>query len=180
MDHPVTQADKQEKVQRVFEKLPDHVRYVPVDFNTQTLSEQLLGAGYDPGLASLFIWQGVTMYLTAGGVDGTLDFIARNSPSGSGVVFDYVYQAVLDGIQTQREISNIQRYRFITGEGLTFGIPEGTVETYLRRRGFQQVKDVTTDELKAAYFSGKNASRKVAGGYGIATGKFSLPEKNVL
>jgi methyltransferase (TIGR00027 family) len=180
VDHPVTQADKLEKVQRVFEKIPDHVRYVPVDFDTQTLSERLLCAGYDPGLISLFIWQGVTMYLTAAGVDSTLDFIAKNSPVGSGVVFDYVYQAVLDGIQKQSEISSMRRYRFMTAEGLTFGIPEGTAETFLRRRGFQQVKDVTTAELKAAYLSGINASRKVTGGYGIVTGKVSLPEKNIL
>jgi hypothetical protein len=61
--------------------------------------------------------------------------------------------------------------RFITGEGLTFGIPEGTAEAFLLRRGFKQVRDVAMPELKAVYFTGKNASRKVAGGYGIAIGK---------
>ena len=87
------------------------------------------------------------------------------------MVFDYVYQAVLEGVKKQREISGMRRYRFMTGEGLTFGIPEGTAEGFLRMRGFQQAKDITTDELKATYFTGKNASRKVVGGYGIAMGK---------
>jgi methyltransferase (TIGR00027 family) len=171
VDHPLTQADKLEKVSRIFGKIPEHVRYVPVDFNAQSLSETLLSAGYDPGLISLFIWQGVTMYLTPEGVDATLAFIVKNAAPGSAVVFDYVYQAVLDGIQKQSEISNMRRYRFMTGEGLTFGIPEGTVEAFLRRRGFQQVKDVTSEELKAAYFTGKNANRRVVGGYGIVIGK---------
>jgi O-methyltransferase involved in polyketide biosynthesis len=32
---------------------------------------------YDPDLISLFIWQGVTMYLTPAGVDTTLAFIEK-------------------------------------------------------------------------------------------------------
>ncbi len=59
----------------------------------------------------------------------------------------------------------------MTGEGLTFGVPEGTVEVFLQQCGFKSVKDVNAEALKAAYFTGKNASRKVVGGYGIAIGK---------
>jgi len=171
VDHPVTQTDKMGRVQRVFGKIPEHVRYVPVDFNSQTLSELLLASGYDPSLISLFIWQGVTMYLTPAGVDATLAFIVKSAAPGSGIVFDYVYQAVLDGIQKQSEISGMRRYRFMTGEGLTFGISEGMAEAFLRERGFQQIKEVNANDLIAAYFQGKNASRKVTGGYGIVVGK---------
>jgi methyltransferase (TIGR00027 family) len=171
VNHPITQADKLKKVQKIFGKIPEHVTYVPVDFNTQTLSERLLSSGYDPGLISFFIWQGVTMYLTPVGVDTTLAFIVKSAVQGSAIVFDYVYQAVLDGVQKQSEVSSMRRYRFMTGEGLTFGIPQGTAGAFLRERGFQQVTDITMDELKAAYFTGKNASRKVAGGYGIVIGK---------
>jgi methyltransferase (TIGR00027 family) len=171
VDHPDTQADKLKKVRRIFGKLPEYVRYVSIDFNTQSLSEGLLTAGYDSSLVSLFIWQGVTMYLTAEGVDATLAFVAKNAAPGSAIVFDYVYQAVLEGIQNQSEISGIRRYRFMTGEGLSFGIPEGSVGGFLQARGFHQVKDVNTAQLKKAYFTGKNANRKVVGGYGIVIGK---------
>jgi O-methyltransferase involved in polyketide biosynthesis len=64
----------------------------------------------------------------------------------------------------------MRRYRFMTGEGLTFGIPEGMVETFLKERGFRHVKDVDTDDLKAMYFTGKNICRAIAGGYGIVIG----------
>ncbi|HSF79886.1 MAG TPA: class I SAM-dependent methyltransferase [Anaerolineales bacterium] len=171
VDHPVTQSAKQEKLYRIFGRIPEHVRFIPVDFNTQGLSEQLLSSGYDQNLLSLFIWQGVTMYLAPEGVATTLAFVAQNAAPGSAIVFDYIHQAVLDGTQKQSEISNIRRYRFMTGEGLTFGIPEGKVGAFLQAHGFQQVKDVTMNELKAAYFTGINASRKVVGGYGIVIGK---------
>ena len=171
VDHPATQADKLAKLRAVFGKVPEHVIYVPVDFNTQTLEGRLTESGYDPNLKTLFIWQGVTMYLTINAVDTTLAFVVHHSGPGSAIVFDYVYRFVLDGIQKHSEISGMRRYRFMTGEGLTFGILERTVETFLKERGFQQVKDVNVDYLKATYFAGKNAKRAIAGGYGIVIGK---------
>jgi methyltransferase (TIGR00027 family) len=170
VDHPSTQQDKLAKLKAIFGKLPEHVVYVPVDFNTQTLQACLYEAGYNPNLKTMFIWQGVTMYLTPAAVDATLSFVVRHSAQGSAIVFDYVYRSVLDGVQHHSEVSQMHRYRFITGEGLTFGIPQDAVEAFLVERGFRQVQDVDAVGLKQAYFTGSNADRKVAGGYGIATG----------
>ncbi len=170
VDHPATQADKLAKVQAIFGKTPGHVRYIPIDFNIQTLEERLLASDYDPALKTLFIWQGVSMYLTGQAVDATLAFVVHHSGPGSAIVFDYVYQAALDGVQKHGEIGNMRRYRALTGEGLTFGIAEGAAEEFLMKRGFHRVQDVNGDYLKATYFTGKNAARKVAGWYGIATG----------
>jgi methyltransferase (TIGR00027 family) len=170
VDHPATQADKLSKLRTIFEKLPEHVTYVPIDFNTQTLEERLLDSGFDPKRKTLFIWQGVTMCLTSDAVNSTLSFVVNRSGEGSAIVFDYVYRSVLEGIQKHGEISGMRRYRFMTGERLTFGIPEGTVETFLKERGFRQVKDVNVDDLKAAYFTGKNSGRAMAGEYGIVIG----------
>jgi O-methyltransferase involved in polyketide biosynthesis len=61
----------------------------------------------------------------------------------------------------------MRRYRFMTGEGLTFGIAEGAVEAFLKERGYRQARDMNAEGLKRAYFTGKNAERKVTSGYGI-------------
>jgi methyltransferase (TIGR00027 family) len=144
---------------------------VPVDFNSQSLEERLLESGYDPALKTLFIWQGVTMYLSREAVDSTLDFVVQHAGPGSAIVFDYLYRSLLDGIQKQNEIDNMRRYRFMTGEGLTFGIPEGMISSFLEERGFAEVKDVNAKDLKTAYCTRKNAGRAVVGGYGIALGR---------
>lgn len=170
VDHPATQADKLAKLRTIFRKVPEHVRYVPIDFNTQTLEKRLFDCGYDRSQKTLFIWQGVSMYLSGEAVDATLDFVVNHSGKGSAVVFDYIYRSVLDGIQKHSEVGGMRRYRFMTGEGLTFGIPEGALEAFLKERGFGEVKDVNADDLKARYFTGRNAGRVVAGGYGIAIG----------
>ncbi len=172
VDHPATQKDKQARVEKIFGKIPEYVTYIPVDFNTQTLEARMFESGYNPSLKTLFIWQGVCMYLTPEAVDTTLSFVVRHSAPGSAIVFDYLYKELLAG-ETQSEIKNMRRYRFMTGEGLTFGIEKGTIETYLRERGFCTVKDANADDLKRLYFTGKNAKRNVASGYGIVIGEIS-------
>ena len=111
------------------------------------------------------------MYLNSEAMDATLNFVVNHSGQGSAIVFDYLYRAVLDGTQKQSDVVNMRRNRFITGEGLAFGIPEGTVAAFMKDRGFQDVTDVNVNDLKAAYFTGKNAERAVIGGYGIVIGQ---------
>jgi methyltransferase (TIGR00027 family) len=170
VDHPATQEDKKVRVREVFGTLPGHVTYVSVDFNTQKLEQRLPESGYDPRLKTLFVWQGVTMYLQPEAVDATLAFVRKYSSPGSAIIFDYIYRQVLEGIQKHEEISSMRRYRFMSGEALTFGIPEGLATTFLEKRGFREVKDVSAGDLRQAYFTGARAERKVAGGYGIILG----------
>ncbi len=80
VDHPASQASKMEKVKQVLGELPAHVTYVPIDFNSQTLEKRLPESGYDDSRKTLFIWQGVTQYLTPEAVDSTLAFIAQSFP----------------------------------------------------------------------------------------------------
>jgi len=49
------------------------------------------------------------------------------------------------------EVSNMRRYRRFTGEGLVFGIPEGTIEAFLEQRGFRQVRNVGAEFLKKTH-----------------------------
>ncbi len=167
VDHPATQKDKLARVERIFGEIPKHITFVPVDFNVDTLEKRLFDSAYDPKLKTLFIWQGVTMYLSGDAVDDTLKFVTQHSGPDSAIVFDYIYREALDGVQKHGEISNMRRYRFMTGEGLTFGIEEGEIEPFLNERGFHNVRDMDAKGLKQAYFTGENAGRKIATGYGI-------------
>ena len=173
VDHPATQQVKISKVRRVLGELPDHVTYVGIDFITQTLERRLPECGYDEHLKTLFIWEGVVMYLSAEAIENTLSFIAHHSGIGSQVIFDYIYTALIDGTVKHGEVNRMRRVRHISGEGLTFAIPEGTVQDFLEIRGFTKVRDVTSDDLHQRYFSGPNARRKVAWGYGIALAEVS-------
>jgi len=77
VDHPSTSGAKRAIVGAALPSAPRHVRFVPIDFNSQPLPDAMKAAGYDPDRRTLFIWEGVTNYLTEEAVDATLRWCAR-------------------------------------------------------------------------------------------------------
>jgi len=169
VDHPATQEAKLKRLVAIFGLTPQHVTYVPIDFNEQALAKRLFESGYDERLKTLFIWQGVTQYLPPAAVDDTLRFVAEHSGAGSSIVFDYMYPSLIAGAPQHGEVRNMRRYRWLSGEQLTFGIPEGTVTAFLEARGFYRVKNADHVALQQAYFSHGSRKRTVADGYAIAS-----------
>jgi len=141
VDHPATQQVKLSKLRRIFGAIPAYVTYVPIDFVSQSLNE-LRDHGYDGALKTLFIWEGVTYYISAEAVDSTLAFVAHHSARSSWIIFDYVYVEDLTARDKRPEISRMQRYSRFTDEGLDFGIKAGTIDEFLEARGFTQVQKI--------------------------------------
>jgi methyltransferase (TIGR00027 family) len=167
IDHPLTQADKLKRLRKAIVPLPDHVTFLPVDFNTQTLGERLLGNGYNEHGKTLFIWQGVTMYLAPESIDSTLAFIAHHSRQDSMVIFDYFYNETLRDMK----MKTTQRVTRALGERLVFGINHGQIELFLTQRGFHDIRNVEAEDLKRMYFTGPNAKRVVATGAAIVSAR---------
>jgi methyltransferase (TIGR00027 family) len=165
IDHPATQDAKLKRLQKLIDPLPGHVTFIPVDFNTRTLDQSLLASDYNERGKTLFIWQGVTMYLTPEGVDSTLALIANHSGPGSAVIFDYFYNETLRDMKTARWITRA------VGEKLIFGIDEGQIEPFLTRRGLRDIRNTTTEDLKRRYFAGPNAGRVLITGVAIASAR---------
>jgi len=161
VDNPATQKEKIEKVKKILGSLPDKVVYVPIDFHKEKLDERLFESGYDKNLKTLFIWEGVTMYIAAEAVDETLAFIVNNSGEGSSNIFNYIFQSVVDGTCEMEGAKKARKYVERKGEPWTFGIEEGTTEEFLSKRGFYQVKDAGYEFLRSVYCKGANQSRKV-------------------
>ena len=59
------------------------------------LLEVLTRHGYDRTQRTFFILEGVTMYLPEEAARETLRFVGVH-PQGSGIVFDFVYRAMID------------------------------------------------------------------------------------
>lgn len=168
LDQPATQQVKLERLKKMIDPLPAHVTFLPVDFNTQSLGECLQGSGYDEQARTLFIWQGVTYFLTTEGVDSTLAFIANHSGPGSAVIFDYCYNETLRDT-SQGYGKQLRRAAELSGEAYMFGIDHGQVEPFLTQRGFRDVCDVPLEQVKSMYFTGPNAGRVIPTGIAIVS-----------
>ena len=85
IDHPATQAWKQELVTRSRLKAPRNLSFLPINFESQSLADIWL-----PSKTPDFIsWLGVTYYLTGGAIRETLKTLARVTQPGSQIVFDF-------------------------------------------------------------------------------------------
>jgi methyltransferase (TIGR00027 family) len=161
VDQAATLAVKMNKVREIFGKLPQHVTYIALDLEADSLADRLKECGYDPSKKTFFAMEGLLMYLDHRAVDRLLAFITHNSGKGSAIAFDY-------GRLIQESSSNKDRDMAVAiaqstesqGGTMKFGII-GTVEKFLAERGFANVTDMDSGAYKKAYFHGKNAGRQV-------------------
>ncbi|MCP3888682.1 MAG: SAM-dependent methyltransferase [Desulfobulbaceae bacterium] len=160
VDHPVTQAVKKDKLKEYFQDLPNHVTLVPIDFQKENLETCLIRCGYDSGLKTLFIWEGVTMYIDSESVDKTLQFISKTSGKGSSVIFDYTYQDVIEGTNDRKEAKGWLNIAGKSNEPLLFGLQNNHVEEFLAKRGFANVVIATSEYFNEKYYTGINKDRE--------------------
>src|SRR5512139_1801546 len=153
VDYPGTSARKLEKVTVLFGHAPVHVSYVAVDLTVNTLEAALVTGSYDPTRRTLFICEGVTMYLTAGAVDEMLACVSRHSGLGSSIVFDYVFHSILEGDATLYGAAEAIRLVQKRREPFLFGIKAGEVVSFLRDRGFECVADLSPADVERIYLT---------------------------
>jgi methyltransferase (TIGR00027 family) len=72
VDHPATQTWKQSRLEAVKLSTPDHLTWVPVDFEIDSFAAQLTQSGLE-ARPTFFSWLGVTPYLTIDAIGGALD-----------------------------------------------------------------------------------------------------------
>jgi methyltransferase (TIGR00027 family) len=161
VDHPDTQRAKIQKVKRIFGSLPSHVVFVSLDLDERKLGEGLLESGYDKGKKTLFIWEGVTVYLTPEAIDETLAFVAQNSGKGSSIIFDYAFQSANDAASKNGDAKKWREAYERRGEVPKFAVKDDGIEEFLSQRGFYRVESVSMESLKRTYFKGVNENRQV-------------------
>lgn len=158
LDAATTQQPKIDILRKKKIPLPQELIFASIDFNKQDLFEVLSKAGYQEGQKSLFLWEGVSMYLSAQAVDDTLEFIRCHSAPRSQVVFDYLYASVLRRENRYYGEQGIFETVFKTGEGWTFGLEDGEIESFLSERGFDIVAHYTPPELEKLYLTAEDGT----------------------
>ncbi len=153
LDTPATQQHKRALLARAGVTDPERLVYVPIDFTRESLAGALARAGYSERELALFVWEGVTYYLSPQAVDQTLDAVRRHSPAGSTLCFDYMI-AVADladrfGAQHAR---NAMQATY-TAEPLGFDLEPGAVADFLAARGFRVVEHLATADLERRYLT---------------------------
>ena len=161
LDVPITQKAKRGQYAKRGLSIPANVEFVSIDFDKESLSEKLEEAGFGRDGRSLFVLEGLLMYLQPESVDETFKVIARFAGEGSEVVFDYVRASVLRQEGSCYGERDIVRTVAKAGERWYFGTEEGELEQFLKKYGLRVVEHKDAQELERMYFT--DASGEIVG-----------------
>jgi len=151
VDHPATQAWKRKCIADSGLAEPTATRFVPVDFERQSLSAELAAAGMQSSEPCFFIWLGVVPYLTKEAIFNTLSWIA--AVPGSEVVFDYSEPAQnRDAVGQATLAFHAARVASVGEPWISFFVPTELAKS-MRELGFDEIEDIESGDV-AARFSG--------------------------
>jgi len=151
VDHPSVIEQKKAKMEKILGKLPDHVIFVPVDFEKQSLDTELKKAGYNLTSKTLFIWEGVTQYISKEANDSTLKYVAQATP-GSKIVFTYIIKSFIEGKNIHDGIKVMYKYMRKKDNPLwIFGLDPSDMENYLSKYSLSLIEDIGSEEMGKRY-----------------------------
>ena len=146
VDHPLTQADKLERIARTGWTIPDNLTFVPVDFTKDSLEERLIAAGFNSTAKSFFSWLGVTYYLSAEAIDAMLSALSSLCADGSTLVFDYPDENFFDA--PEKRVQNTIMMAEAGGEPMKTALSYSELEKLLAKHGFLIYELLTPDDIQ--------------------------------
>jgi methyltransferase (TIGR00027 family) len=172
LDSPATQKEKLKAYKSKKLTIPSNLFFVPIDFNKEKLEDKVGQAGFTAGKQSLFLLEGVTMYLSQSAIESTFRFISDVSGTGSLVVFDYIYGGVLRRENKYYGEKGMYKRVAKVGEEWTFALEENEAESFLSKYDFTVKNHSSSNELENRYFQNSKGQivGKVNGTHAIVTG----------
>jgi methyltransferase (TIGR00027 family) len=153
LDVPTTQTAKIKQFKKRGISYSSNIVYIPIDFNKETIEEKLKKYGFKPEKKTLFILEGLLMYLTQDAVDETFRLINIWSGQNSEVIFDYVFSSVVRGENLYYGEKEAYQTVKKASETWTFGIEKGHITSFLKERGMELIAHFNASDLEKKYFT---------------------------
>ena len=141
VDHPLTQAEKRARL-GALEPRAARIEFVPVDFERDSLGDALARAGHESAAPTVWVWEGVVMYLTLEAVRATLRALAARSAAGS-LLAVYYHTA------KHRELAGLLLR--LVGEPNRSAFSPQELGSELAAAGFEVEEDQGTSEWSARF-----------------------------
>jgi methyltransferase (TIGR00027 family) len=161
VDHPLVLKKKRAKLKKILGHLPNHVILVPIDFEKQSLDIELKRAGHNLSSKTLFIWEGVTQYISKEANHNTLKYVAQAAP-GSDIVFTYLLKSFIDGKEIQEGTeATYKRFCKKNNPLWIYGLDPTDIGNYLSKYSLSLIEDIGSDEVKERYMKLVNLDLEV-------------------
>jgi len=150
VDLPSVQEDKKKRLQKHFGRLPEHVAFVPIDFETQSLEDVLPWEAFDPSRPAVFVWEGVTPYISEEAVRRTLAFVGK-SALGSILIFTYALKSIIERRSNIPDADKMMDYLAKNNIPWLFGLEPSRVPSFLKPFHLNPTADVGNADYQARY-----------------------------
>lgn len=159
LDAASTQQAKIRQYRKRHLSIPSNLVFSAIDFDRESPADRLDTAGFHMDRRSLFILEGLLMYLERESVHNTFQTIARYAGAGSRIVFDYLQASVLRHEHALYGQSRIVQSVRKAGEEWRFGIEPAEIERFVTAYGFKVSDHRCAQELEALYFQDADGRR---------------------
>jgi len=156
LDEHHTQQAKIKQLRKCNISIPSNLVFIAIDFEKESLSQKLDMAKFQKGQRSLFILEGLLMYLQPESVQETFQIIWEYGSTGNRVVFDYIQASVLRHENTLYGEAALVKSVHKAGEPWRFGIEPGEIESFAMAQGFDVNDHKCAQELEVIYFQDKD------------------------
>ena len=153
-DHPATQRAKREALER--RPLPvANLRFLPMDFTRDRLEDGLSTLpGYDAKAKTLFVAEGVLMYLRPEEVDRLFDGIRRLGGATSRFAFTFMEPQANGRIEFRNSRRLVTLWLGLRGEPFRWGLRREQLPAFLAARGFSLRTLATPATLRDRFLGG--------------------------
>jgi methyltransferase (TIGR00027 family) len=149
MDAVSTQTHKLEILRTNGIGIPQNVNYVPINFETEDLVSTLLNAGVDPLQETLFLWEGVTFYLSFRAVVQILQSLKNNFKKYPRLCFDF------QTVSANQELIDTG----LKNETIKFGIKSGEIDEFVKDNGYHVVDYLDFENMEERYLLMVNGNK---------------------
>lgn len=159
LDHPTTQQDK-EQVLHKHSNIQPNLHFIPIDL-AQTSSEgSLLSCPhYNRAARSLFIAEGLLMYLEPETVSSIFEFVAKHTGPNSCFAFTFLERHGNGKINFRRGSKTIDLWLKWRGEGFRWGIRRRELKQYAADKGLSLRAIAGEQTLRRLYLNNKTTCR---------------------
>lgn len=162
VDQPEVQEKKRSKLPNEISN-SENVTYVSIDFNHQSLKEQLLNAGFDQNKSTVFTLEGVSQYITKEALASTLNELAVLTQNSNATFFmSYVNRLLREEPKAcfgkgyekpEKKAALIQNLAAKSGEPWISLYSDKEIEDLLFQNNFSLTENKTLADLNSEYFT---------------------------
>ena len=158
LDSLHTQKEKIQQLKKRNIPISSNTIFIPIDFNIESINEKLKSNAFNQNKVSLFIMEGLIMYLNEKAVDELFKLINKITAPGSMVIFDYIYASVLRKENIYHGENSIYEKMNSINESWLFGIEKGEIEIFLKKYNLKLIENLNSQDLEKKFFKDKNGN----------------------